>query len=573
MPHLPNSPLVFNRSMFHTDYWLRVQQWELFRDVLIGGDYFAQKYVRQMPGEPDLDFNSRKLLTYNPGHAATAVYEVRDSIFQRMDAVRRSGGPANYGKSVAGMLGGVDLNMSTMNFFMGEKVLTELLFMGRVGIFVDSPDNEVLRELSLEETRDMHPYLYIYKAEDIVNWEWFLRDNELQLRYLRLRLRRDQGLYPTSNTGFGGAGDAFEAEFRDFFVDDSGQVFTVQMDKDLNPLSEPILTTADRIPFVWLEMAAPLLRDVARYQIALLNLESTDIGFLHSTNFNILARKYDPYSEFANQMRASTITDPLPPEPDDTTTSTDRVDDPTRKGANPTQLPIGSSDGLQVHKDVDYPQYLFPSDVPIRASMDKQENIKKDIKRLVNKAASAARSRFSVRGGATSNYTQGDESGLNTGLSAIGNIMETAERQAGRIWRNYEPGPHISVHYPRRYSLRTDDERRKDANDYIESSNLVPVHEFRKHMQQEAATIYLSGKVSDAELDTVLEKISQSEFPTADPKQLRDDVELGLVSRGGASEARGYADGEADKAEEERVVRDSAKMAAQGVPGNPANLS
>jgi hypothetical protein len=482
-----------------------------------------------------------------------------------MDAIRRSGGPANYNNATQGQLGGVDLQMSTMNYFMGEVVLTELLFLGKVGIFVDSPGNDILRDLSLAETKNLHPYLYIYQAEDIVNWQWFLKDNELELKFLRLRLRRDDEFYVE-----GSLADRI-SEYRDFFVDDQGLVFTRQLDPELNPITEPVQLDVKRIPFVLLEMKSPLLKDVARYQVALLNLESSDLSFLHNVNFNTFIKFYDPYSEFANQLQANNITEPLPPLPADNVTPSTETDE-TRSGRNPAKVHIGQRDGLRIPNDTNPPMFLGPSDIQIKVSMEKQDRMKDDIKRLINLAAAAAHARYTKRGGATAGGTETDEAGLNSGLSAVGAMLETAERRVGRLWREYEAGPPITVHYPQRYSLRTDDERRKDAESLIAASNLVPSALFRQEMQSEAALIWLGGKLGDEKLDTMLAEIRKSPFPTADPKQIRDDAELGLVSRAGASKARGYPENEAEEAEAERVVRDKSKLMAQGASPE-SNLS
>ena len=42
-------------------------------------------------------------------------------------------------EAINGLNLGVDLRGNTMNGFLGIKVLTELLIMGRVGVYVDSP--------------------------------------------------------------------------------------------------------------------------------------------------------------------------------------------------------------------------------------------------------------------------------------------------------------------------------------------------------------------------------------------------------------------------------------------------
>src|SRR5690606_17610676 len=63
---------------------------------------------------------------------------------------------------------GVDHRGSTMNAFLGVKVLTELLVMGRVGVFVDHP--LIPAGATLANVSRPAPYLYKYDIEDILSW-------------------------------------------------------------------------------------------------------------------------------------------------------------------------------------------------------------------------------------------------------------------------------------------------------------------------------------------------------------------------------------------------------------------
>ena len=120
--------------------WLTTcSDWEKWRLTYRGGEEFRNKYLERFTSREDPnDFEARKRLTPVPSFAKAAINRIRNSIFQRMhDITRRDGSPA-YQRAIAGLDQGVDRRGSTMNAFLGVKCLTELLVMGRVGVFVDN---------------------------------------------------------------------------------------------------------------------------------------------------------------------------------------------------------------------------------------------------------------------------------------------------------------------------------------------------------------------------------------------------------------------------------------------------
>ena len=78
-------------------------------------------------------------MTPIPKFAEAAINDIRNAIYQRMRDITRKGGSKAYQYAVNGNNLGVDHRGATMNAFIGVKVLTELLVMGRVGVFVDAP--------------------------------------------------------------------------------------------------------------------------------------------------------------------------------------------------------------------------------------------------------------------------------------------------------------------------------------------------------------------------------------------------------------------------------------------------
>ena len=87
--------------------------------------------------------------------------------------------------AVSGLDLGVDRRGSTMNAFFGMKVLTELLIMGRVGVYVDAP--VVPDKPTLVDAHGSRPYLYKYDMEDILNWSCSKPDEPSEFQSVLLR--------------------------------------------------------------------------------------------------------------------------------------------------------------------------------------------------------------------------------------------------------------------------------------------------------------------------------------------------------------------------------------------------
>jgi hypothetical protein len=122
-------------------------------------------------------------MSYVPAFAKAAVNDVKDAIFQRIADVTRKGGSQIYQNAVIGKDGGVDLAGTTMNSFIGRLILKELLTMSRVGVFVDMPE---LPGDTIKDQQGKRPYIYHYRAEDILNWDINMRNGIL---YKKLLLR------------------------------------------------------------------------------------------------------------------------------------------------------------------------------------------------------------------------------------------------------------------------------------------------------------------------------------------------------------------------------------------------
>jgi hypothetical protein len=182
---MPNVPRVIDAR--HPNYLRDMHFWMLWRDCYYGGVDFVFRHLHKFTNrESDTDFYNRRQITPIPTFAKTAINEIRNAIFQRMnDTIRRDGSPT-YQTAMAGLSGGVDLRGSSMNYFMGHKTLTEMLVMGQVGVYVDMPP---VNGPTLVDTLGARPYLYTYQAEDILSWSVSSPSNPSEFKAILLRDR------------------------------------------------------------------------------------------------------------------------------------------------------------------------------------------------------------------------------------------------------------------------------------------------------------------------------------------------------------------------------------------------
>ena len=184
---MPKSPKLKIIDIRMPSYHSNQNDWLKWRISYEGGKRFRDQYLKKFNEREDpADFENRKEVTPIPAFAKAAISDIRNAIFQRMTDIVRRGGSKTYQKAVAGSSLGVDRRGSTMNAFIGRKVLEELLVMGKVGIFVDAP--QVLGD-TLADLGAFQPYLYSYKLEDILAFACNDQENFSEFKSLLLRDR------------------------------------------------------------------------------------------------------------------------------------------------------------------------------------------------------------------------------------------------------------------------------------------------------------------------------------------------------------------------------------------------
>lgn len=535
----------------HPSYVADSIDWLKWRLSYKAGSEFIDRYLRKLSKrESEEDFEDRKAVTYCPAFAKSAVLEIRDSIYQRMAEIARVGGSREYQKAITGLDGGVDRKGSSMNYFMGCKILPELLVMRRVGVYVDMPR---LQGKSIIENRNIRPYVYAYPTENILCWTGDDNNHELDSVLLM------ENVYSYDDkTGFP---NGYKTRYRHLWKNEFGTVSACfyndkceSLDPDDNKIDEPITLNIRKIPFVMLEIEHSLMSEISDYQIALMNLASTDMGYALKSNYPFYTEQRDlrPGGEHV-----------MPGNQTNGGEAASRV-------ANAKELSIGVSRGRIYGKGLDRPEFIHPSPEPLRISMEKQEQMKREIKTLVRLTVSDLQGPKM----ASAESKKQDMSSLEAGLSYIGMELERAERSICEIWSAYEGDNAATVSYPTNYDLKTESERNAEANNLEESLVIIPSSSYQKEIAKQIVKIRLERKVSPETLERISDEIENSATMTSDPEVLAKDLENGLVGTELASKIRGYPEGEVEKAKQDHadrlariaIAQTEGAAAARGIP-------
>lgn len=520
----------------HPDYNTMQDLWEQYRLTFEGGYDFVDNYLEKYTiRETSADFELRKEMTYCPAHAKAAIIDIKNAIYSRMVDISRNHGPESYRLAADGLLGGVDLKGRSINGFIGCVLLPELLSIGKVGVYIDKPilDKNALRS----DTQDVRPYLYHYQAENILSWSYDAYQN------LTAVLLKDHILATDEETGLA----TEEVEQYRLLKLNNGRVDVVFYDKD-GVQTEQYTLELPRIPFVILQISQSLLTDVSDYQIALLNIASSDIHYILKANFPFYTEQYALESDFADMLTRQPKTGDAAAAKDD---------------AKSRNINVGLNTGRRYGKGLERPAFIHPSSEPLLASMQKQEEMIKDIKRLVNTNVQNLEPRR-----ASSESKAQDNKSKEEGLSYIGLELETAERQIVDIWALYDGiDNNYVVKYPTNYSLRTDDERTAEADSLKDLMLTLPSDTFKREVAKRIARILLGNKIGEEVLTVIDSEIESAPAIISDPESLRSDHEAGLVGTETASKLRGYPAGEVEKAKKDHADRAARIALAQSEAG------
>lgn len=530
----------------HPDYDDSFFDWHKWRLVYNGGRHYVNQYLQFFSNrETPRDFEKRKEVTPDGSFAAEAIDEIKNSIFQRLVDVSRKGGSDSYQSAVEGNKGGVDLKSGSLNWFIGHHILPELLVMTKVGVFVDSP----IQSPTLANSRPKHPYFYTYKAEDILNWT----DTSVFLRHWDYSYDEWSGL-PINPI----------ETFRHIRTTPQGvtvQVYSpVSTDKSLAfDVLDPILLNLSELPFVCFKITKSLMKSVANAQIALLNLDSSDISYALKGNYPFYTEQFDPRQANNSLMKSAqeafqaNNTDPT-------------CDTPAPESRD--EISVGAVQGRKYPAGTDRPEFINPSPEPLQVSMEKQKVLKDDIRQLVHLALSTVQSKA-----ISADSKAIDQQGLEAGLSYIGLELEAGERQLARLWDEYESKDQIAtVNYPKRWSLKT----LSEVNDTIKQAQSlrddIPSKTFKRQINKLIASTSLGSHISNDTLITINKEIEDAKAASSNPGTLATDLTMGLVGQKTAAELRDYPENEAEAAALDHAARLARIQASQTSP-DTANVS
>src|SRR6185369_15062571 len=88
-----------------------------------------------------------------------------------------------------------------------------------------------------------------------------------------------------------------------------------------------------------------------------------------------------------------------------------------------------------------------------------------------------------------------DRQGLESGLSYIGLELENMERKITEYWAMYENGKPATVDYPTNYSVKTEEERRKEADDLQKLLPVVPSRTYQKVLCKRIAELTVGRQI------------------------------------------------------------------------------
>lgn len=538
----------------------------LYRRTYERGDDFVQAYLRKHYFEDKDTWADRKNLTYNPAFAAEAVDEYVRAIVQRAPDISRVGGSKEYLQLVEGHNGGIDRQGSTMNAFMASKVTSELLAMGSVAIYVD---NDVIAGKTIADARGKYPFIFRYRAEDILNWR-HNPENPQELTAILLREYHE-------DMDYFGLTKGILVRYRHVMQEPDGRIIVRIFDDKGKMLKTTSQNTL--FPVVLSSLAHSLLRVTSRYQIALLNLASSDLYYAWASNFPIYTEQYEPLAmDRLKETRDSEQDKPLPVAPIISTVGDEEDYGPSPEevlaslppGPATTEqkrIKVGTSHGRLYPKGTERPGFIHPSSDPLKISMEKEEQLKREMRQLTALAVT----QLEPQKQASAESRAYDNLGLEAGMAFIAQELQSIEIKIAAIWHSYEKKRETTkVKYPDKYNLKSDEDRREEAKQLKELHQAVPSRAFQEEVSIMIALTLFKDKVTPERLEEMVKEIKKAPGLTSDPDILQADHESGAISNETYSLLRGYKSGEHVQAQKDHLERIKAVAEAQAAASNEA---
>lgn len=548
-------------SLRHPEYNDDSADFDKWRLTYKGGRNFINRFlVKFSQREDDTAFIERRNMAHCPAYAKIGINKLKNTFYSRMSEIVRDGGPSSYINACRGEGGGVDLYGSSMNTFIGQEVLGELMTMKRVGVYIDRHPTE---SGLLSNNLNNDPYLYTYKVEDIFSWDYEYYQGEYV--YTNILLRDTCYVHAEDTSIVCGVSERYRHIWLGADRKVHIQFYKKCEDEDDDDIKDgdEIVLDLTRIPFVLLSLQESLLIDVADYQVSLLNLASSDTNYVNKANFPFYTEQYDPKWDNA-YLRKMPIPRNLGTDGKDTAEGT-KIE---AQRTDADEVTVGSLKGRKYPIGAERPEFIAPPAEPLLASMKKQEQMKIEIFELIDIAASNAQPTH-----ASAESKQLDDRGLESGLSNIGLELEYAEREIAKIWAMYENKESATIKYPTKYQLKSDGVRIEEATALDKIKTSAPSKTFAKEVSKQITRTMLADKIDNKTLDTIVKEIDDAEYITSDPEVIRTASELGMCDAVTGSNALGFDGAKvvptAQKEHAERlaiIAKSQADGAARGVP-------
>ena len=520
----------------HPDYNKAISSWGKYRDAYEGGDAFVERYLMKFSVREDAgDFAERKSVSYCPRFAGGAVDETAQAIFQRLVDVTRNGDEEMLNIWEGHNLG-VDLKGNSMNSFLGSKIVPELLAISKVGLLVDMPAIEA--QATMADTVEARPFITRYIAENILSWAYDNLTGTLTSVLLKERINvlDEETQLPSDQ----------EDQFRLLRLNPGGGVSVTFYDKDGEQTSTAVLDIP-RIPFITLEINHSLLADTARYQIAMLNMASADVIYTIKANYPLYVEQYDARAELPDVGGFSAD------DYGDTETGDDALAITVEKDSLDSSA--SAETGLQQARrypiGAEAPRFINPSSEPIKVSIEKQAQLKEEIRMLTNLRLETARPKMS-----SAASKEMDDRGLEAGLSAVGTILEHAERELASFWYGFVGSTaEVKIKYPEKWKILTEAERNDRLKTITTLRDELPSLQARRFLNIEVAALLLKDNIDKLSWMQVKQEIMDALSATANPETIRHLIEEGVISRETGVQVLGYPPEEAEKANAEHAER------------------
>ena len=514
------------RPTNHPKFGLLYSDWQKYRLTMEGGRAFVDKYLKKFSTrESNADFNLRRQIAHCSAHAKAALVDLKATIYNRLPEVSREGGEKSYVDAISGLGGGVDGSGATMDAFIGQNVLMELLGMGKIGVVVDR--KPLPEGFSKADSMANPPYLYTVQAESILNWRYD-KNKELMAVYFSAEVE---------NLDESGLVDSVETVYHHYLKVPEGVDHTVFRVKGKKTTQETELLKISKVPVIILELSQSLLVDVCEIQMALTNMHSSDIVYAQEANYPFYTEQYAPGREYLNRV------------------ATGEEPEEDGEAANATQakeagITLGATKGRRYPANLERPAYIHPSPEPLKVSMEKEEQLKAEIRQLLNLGLANL-----VPLRASSDSKQKDKEGVEAGVVVIAQELQRAEGLIAAYWHDYlGEKSSVKIVYPSEFSVKSETERVKESDDLINLAEKIVSTEFKKEIHIIAARNMLRTKLTQEDMERVIKGIRNSEL-LLPPKDLIEAVHEGMVSAEFASKLMGFPEGETTKAQKEHADR------------------